>query len=352
MLETEKRYDVALSFSGRDRRFAKRLAEELGQRGISVFYDKYEQANLWGKNLYDHLDAVYSRQSRYCVIIVSRHYADGVWTNHERKAAQAKALADNEEYILPVRVDETVLPGLSSTIAYLDVREFGPKRIAVLLARKLGKSDGGTYRTHPFNLRWIDGLALCPEYRAVLRPGELMPDRSRRMRRLPRFFYEIPGWKDALDIGFTPNYGIWEFLNVDVREHEANRSLWPRYIPCASYDLALHLETLRAEFQAHIYIAANGGYRTPAHQLSTHASTHCWGTAVNIYRIGDDWLDSREVIEHYSQRIISFVPRLWVRPYGHGVAEADDHIHIDLGYSTMVPSGAPGEETNGPEAEA
>lgn len=39
-------YDVALSFAGEDRLHASRLAELLGQRGLSVFYDDYEKAEL------------------------------------------------------------------------------------------------------------------------------------------------------------------------------------------------------------------------------------------------------------------------------------------------------------------
>jgi hypothetical protein len=49
------KYDVALSFAGEDRQIAARLAKLLKGRDISVFYDKYEQANLWGKDLYEHL---------------------------------------------------------------------------------------------------------------------------------------------------------------------------------------------------------------------------------------------------------------------------------------------------------
>jgi len=34
------------------------------------------------------------------------------------------------------------------------------------------------------------------------------------------------------------------------------------------------------------------------------------------------------------------LPFAWVRPYGHGLGHADDHLHLDLGYVTMVPNGA------------
>ena len=27
----------------------------------------------------------------------------------------------------------------------------------------------------------------------------------------------------------------------------------------------------------------------------------------------------------------------WVMPYGHEIGKADDHMHLDLGYITLVP---------------
>ena len=49
-----------------------------------------------------------------------------------------------------------------------------------------------------------------------------------------------------------------------------------------------------------VHVSANGGYRSPSHALTRNASTHCWGTAVNIYRIGDTFLDDRASIERYA----------------------------------------------------
>jgi hypothetical protein len=195
-----------------------------------------------------------------------------------------------------------------------------------------------------FPLRVVDGLTLGPEYREALRPGGLMRDRTRRLRRLPRFFYEIPSWEVARETPLTPHFEVWEFINVDVREVELLRVRWPRYIPCAVSLLAAYLELLRAEVGTFVHIAANGGYRSPAHLLSTHASPHCWGTAVNLYRIGDDWLDDARTIERYNRVVRKVLPGIHVLPWGRGVGQADDHVHLDLGYTVVVPGDAPGEE--------
>lgn len=198
-------------------------------------------------------------------------------------------------------------------------------------------SDGGT-----LPLRIVDGMELHEEHRALLRPGELMADREGRLRRLPRFFYEVPSWSVARGIQLTKNFALWEFMNVDVREAEPLR-IFPRYVPCALPVLASHLELFRREAGSIVHIAANGGYRSPAHRYTDCASPHLWGTAVNIYKIGDDFLDRRERIEKFNRTARELLPALWARPYGEARNKVDDHVHLDIGYAVVVPHTAPSE---------
>ena len=197
-----------------------------------------------------------------------------------------------------------------------------------------------------FPLRVVDGRRLQKEYRDALRPGASLCDPAGRARRLPRYFYEIPSWATALRVGLAPHFHLWEFIHTDVREAEPLRH-FPRYIPCAITLLASCLELLRdAVDGALVHISANGGYRSPRHGLTRGASTHAWGTAVNIYQIGGDLLDSREEIERYAAIAREVIPGVWVRPYGDGIGEADDHLHLDLGYVISVPRDAPVEMYN------
>jgi hypothetical protein len=66
-------------------------------------------------------------------------YAAKVWTRHERRSALARAITESYEYILPARFDETDLPGLQPTIAYLDLREVAPATLIEYLLEKLGQ---------------------------------------------------------------------------------------------------------------------------------------------------------------------------------------------------------------------
>jgi len=139
-MDKKYKYDVALSFAGSNREYVEDVATFLKNYGIKVFYDKFEQADLWGKDLYEHLNEVYKNKAKYTIIFISEEYAKRLWTNHERKAAQTRAFKESEEYILPIRFDETELPGLNETVGYLDASEYSSKEIAKLFLEKNGFS--------------------------------------------------------------------------------------------------------------------------------------------------------------------------------------------------------------------
>ena len=139
-------YDVALSFSGEDRGYVEQVAFRLRQSGVSVFYDRYEEATLWGKDLYEHLDDVYQNKAKYMLMFASEHYARKVWPTHERRSAQVRALREKEEYVLPARFDDTEIPGLRETIGYVDLRHKSPQELAALMCEKLVRG-GAEIRT-------------------------------------------------------------------------------------------------------------------------------------------------------------------------------------------------------------
>ncbi|KAB2945274.1 MAG: TIR domain-containing protein (plasmid) [Candidatus Methanoperedens sp.] len=132
-------YDVALSFAGEDRKYSEELAKLLTEKGIKVFYDDYKTAELWGKNLYQHFQSIYRDNARFCVVFVSHNYAEKFWPRHELEQAQARAFRENEEYILPVRIDNTEIPGINDTRGYIDLRTTAMKDIAEAVITKLSR---------------------------------------------------------------------------------------------------------------------------------------------------------------------------------------------------------------------
>ncbi|KAA8747369.1 TIR domain-containing protein [Paenibacillus sp. UASWS1643] len=130
-------YEVAFSFAGEDRELVDEIADQLRKANIRVFYDMYETVSLWGKDLYTHLDEIYRKKSKYCVMFLSNNYKEKVWTNHERESAQARAFTEREEYILPIRLDDTEIPGIRPTTGYIDGTLFTASEIAGFIRSKV-----------------------------------------------------------------------------------------------------------------------------------------------------------------------------------------------------------------------
>lgn len=135
---TKKEYDVAFSFAGEDRKYVEEVALLLQHKKIKIFYDEFYKAKLWGKNLQDFFYDLYKNKAQYVVIFISRHYLKE-WSNVERQAMldRARSNTAQQEYILPVRFDSTEIPGLSSSICYIDANKTTPTELFNLIWEKL-----------------------------------------------------------------------------------------------------------------------------------------------------------------------------------------------------------------------
>jgi len=130
-------YDIALSFAGEDRSIARQLAARLHSKGVRAFMDEYERTELWGKDLSDEFRSRFGEKTRYVLVLASSHYAVKDWTDFEFTVAKKEAGRRRREFILPVRLDDTPLPGLRSAIAYLSLKELGVDGIVEEIIRKL-----------------------------------------------------------------------------------------------------------------------------------------------------------------------------------------------------------------------
>jgi hypothetical protein len=186
-------------------------------------------------------------------------------------------------------------------------------------------------------LKVVDAFDLDDELRSILRPGDMVRDPQGRRHRLPRYFYEIESHEMAVTTRLTAHFGLNEFVLTDLKEAPRLQQ-FPRYIPCAVRLLTFYLEQFRAVAGGSVHLQVNGGYRSPAHKMAVNASPHMWGTAADIYRIGPNILKTRELIDRYNEVALDVSDEATVLPYGPVTGEnADDHVHVDLGYITLVP---------------
>jgi len=128
--DREFEYDVVISFAGEDRSEAEQFARALEENGLKVFYGEWESDRNWEANLFERLQSIYRDGGRYCVILVSRHYVEKDWSIHEFRSTQERALRESREYILPIRLNDSELPGLHETIGYVDRRKVDTSEIA------------------------------------------------------------------------------------------------------------------------------------------------------------------------------------------------------------------------------
>jgi hypothetical protein len=131
------KYDVTFSFAGEDRNFVEQVASFLKKNDIKVFYDRFEETALWGKDLGVHFEYIYRKSAKYCVVFISKHYKEKLWTRYEVKNALSRAIENDEGYILPARFDDTEIDGIRPTIGYLDLRKLNPQEFGKLIVAKI-----------------------------------------------------------------------------------------------------------------------------------------------------------------------------------------------------------------------
>ena len=138
-------YEIALSFAGEQRDYVEKISRELTRLNVKHFYDYNEQVNLWGKNLTQYLDSVYFEKALYFVPFISKEYVKKVWTRLEISSAldrnMNESLPDFQQYILPVRFDDTRVPGIVGSIAYIDATKSTPKELARMLYEKIHENN-------------------------------------------------------------------------------------------------------------------------------------------------------------------------------------------------------------------
>ena len=132
-------YDICFSFAGEDRGYVEPVHAALSSKGLKLFYDYSREnvVNLWGKDLVDELANVYRKDSRFCLMFVSKSYVEKAFTKHERQHAMARQLVEEYAYLLPARLDDTEVPGLSPMVGYIDCRSLKPEQLAALVEQKI-----------------------------------------------------------------------------------------------------------------------------------------------------------------------------------------------------------------------
>jgi hypothetical protein len=136
-------FQVALSFAGEQRTYVREVAKALTSRHIAVFYDQFQANDLWGKDGAEHFHQIYSRDAQYVVMFISADYVAKAWTRLERRSALSRQMKEDAEYILPVRFDDTEVPGLPDTLQFLSSAIHASRTRGGDREEAGGRTDGG-----------------------------------------------------------------------------------------------------------------------------------------------------------------------------------------------------------------
>ena len=69
--------------------------------------------------------------------VEGKAWVEKPWPRLERQAALSRAVRE-PGYVLPVRFDDTPVPGLPDSVAYLRANEYSPAELAAMIAQELG----------------------------------------------------------------------------------------------------------------------------------------------------------------------------------------------------------------------
>jgi hypothetical protein len=83
-------YDVALSFAGEDRVFARSLNDYLEDADLSVFFDETEAARILGEDLEAFFGPIYESEADYVVAVLGPKYGVKRWTRFESEAFRGR----------------------------------------------------------------------------------------------------------------------------------------------------------------------------------------------------------------------------------------------------------------------
>jgi hypothetical protein len=219
-------FDIALSFAGPEREYARAIYEILTASDVRVFLDEVLEAEIWGKNLPEYLTDVYSRSAQYCLMLISKDYVARAYTRVERRAAFDRMLESVGEYVLPVRVDDSWIDGLPKATAYLDLRTSGVLGVTEAALRKV-RGDASHHVLIPEDLhipriplgrlrsadleRYL--LELCNRRKIAMFGALIYDEGTAEMRKL----LQDKDYWDALDSASGPDFEVFA-IRDEVRE--------------------------------------------------------------------------------------------------------------------------------------
>ncbi|MCF7805110.1 MAG: toll/interleukin-1 receptor domain-containing protein [Candidatus Marinimicrobia bacterium] len=122
-----KPVDIAISFASADKDVAEKIHSELENLGINCFrYNTTRELSQdIGYDLEEYLSNIFFREASYCLMIISKDYSQSFWTGLEIDLSVLREfMDDNQGYIIPLLIDDTIIEGITDRIKCLNFSEY------------------------------------------------------------------------------------------------------------------------------------------------------------------------------------------------------------------------------------
>ena len=129
---------VFLCHASEDKPFVRTLAHFIADHGAEVWLDEHEIKV--GDSIVEQISLGIAGAS-HLVVVLSKHSVAKPWVTKELSSALMRQLGERSISILPIRLDDSVLPILLADIKYADCRSAVDHGFRELLAAILGRSD-------------------------------------------------------------------------------------------------------------------------------------------------------------------------------------------------------------------
>lgn len=133
---SRKRHDVFICHSSGDKRFVRRVANDLGARGFKVWFDEFEM--LPGDSLYDKIQHGI-RTSAWFVVVLSPDSVGSKWCRRELHHALEEEFERGRVYVVPALYRQCEVPGFLKEKLWADFRSKKYKAGLHQLVKRLGR---------------------------------------------------------------------------------------------------------------------------------------------------------------------------------------------------------------------
>ena len=118
-----KSYLIAVSYASEQRYYVEKFVNYFKRKNISIYYDRYEQKEMVGKLLHEKLQKIYTDETKFRIIFLSKNYTNKPITQAESEYILADNIYNkNKLYIF--KFDDSNLPGLNRNFVYSSISEF------------------------------------------------------------------------------------------------------------------------------------------------------------------------------------------------------------------------------------